>query len=540
MKFKIHLTGTIWLLAFHTTLAQQWIRVYGDTININISHITEQNDLGYLLAGKLYENAYFSRGLLIKADINGYPLWQKTFGTEGKYFQFFNGRVMQDQGIIETGITNKLQTNCHDPFVIKLNSCFEKEWCKIYDALGCNAVGMDIEIIPSSEYIALMNGWKSGNEEKIWLFRLDNLGEVIWSQVYATNPTFSSEISYSLTKTSDSNVVITGEAYYPDPTYPGKSIIKIILIKVALDGTSVFEVPWGTNNGVYSDGRLSVVDSKNNLFTSGRHARTAAPGGDSPCLFKTTANGNTMFYKDLKATSALGEATTINWFQDSTMVICAGWLGQGTDTTAVIKTDSNGNFITQKTLLLNKEDIIRASDVTFNNRILVAGSVFNNTTLNWQGYAFKLTSNLEYDSVYTRPFTYDSLCPHPIVSDTVPLDDCEVVIVGLDDAEKHPEKTRLNIYPNPAVEQVIIVMPQYLVWQNPGSILSSTTTYFQWDKTRLDILSITGKLMFAQEVPKQQSMLQISTSAWPAGMYFARVVFMNESVAQGKLVIMQN
>jgi hypothetical protein len=76
-----------------------------------------------------------------------------------------------------------------------------------------------------------------------------------------------------------------------------------------------------------------------------------------------------------------------------------------------------------------------------------------------------------------------------------------------------------------------------LVRQNPGSILSSSTTWFQWDKTRLDILSITGKPMFTLEVPRHQSTLQINTSAWPAGMYFARVVFMNESVAEGKIVI---
>ncbi len=203
---------------------------------------------------------------------------------------------------------------------------------------------------------------------------------------------------------------------------------------------------------------------------------------------------------------------------------------------AVIKTDSM-EFLNQKTLLLNKDDIIRASDITYNNRIIVGGPVFNDTTLNWETYAFKLTSDLEYDSVYTRPFTYDSLCPHPIVSDTVPLDDCEVVIVGLDDAQQHPEKTRLHIYPNPAGEQVNIVMPQYLVRQNQGSILSSTTTLFRWDKTRLDILSTTGKLTFNQEVPKPQTTVHINTSAWPAGMYFARVVFMNESVAEGKLVV---
>ena len=534
MKFKILIIGTIWLLAFHTTLAQQWVRVYGDSLNTLVYSLSQQYDKGILFSGSQYENAYFSKGLLFKTDINGYSLWQKTFGTESKYFPFFEARPTKVGGIIEIGITNKLQSNCTDPFIIKLNNCFEKEWCKIYNAPGCNAAGFDIETIQNSNYIALLNGWKSEDQENIWLFRLDSLGEVIWSQVYATNPAFSSEISYSLLKTSDSCVVITGEAYYPDPTYPGKSIIKIILIKVNLDGEAIFEVPWGTNNGVYSDGRQSVVDSKNNIYTAGRRARTKAPGGDSPCMFKTSVSGEPVFYKDLKEHSTLGIATTINWFQDSSLVFCSQWKDNlGIDTTGVIKTDSFGNMSFQKVFSDNYG--IYASCITFNDRLILGGGFYDSGYL--QSCAIKLNSSLEYDSVYTRPFTYDSLCPHPIVSDTVPLDDCEVVIVGLDDAEKHPEKTQLHIYPNPAGEQVTIVMPQYLVRQNQGSILSSTTTWFQWDKTRLDILSITGKLMFTQEVPRHQSTLQINTSAWQAGMYFARVVFMNESVAEGKLVV---
>ncbi len=536
MNYKIFLTGIILLFCFFGSNAQQWIRIYGDTVNTEVLHIAEQYDKGYLLSGKIYENAYFAQGLLIKTDINGYRIWQKTFGTNGNYYMFFNARITQDDGIIETGITNKLQTECHDPFIIKLNSCFEKEWCKIYNAPRCNCDGMDIESDNVGGYMALINRWKSGEQERIWLFRLDSLGEVIWSQVYVTNPAFFSEWSYSLIRTPDSCFLITGESYYPDPTYPGKSIIKIILIKVALDGTAVFEVPWGTNNGVYSDGRQSVVDLKNNIYTAGRRARTTAPGGDSPCLFKTSKNGNPVFYKDLKSTSSLGISTTINWFQDSSIVQCSYWQVQGTnDTTGLIKSDSLGNLIIVKPLLVNSICSFYGSDITYNNKLILTGRVFESGI--YHSYAFKLTSDLEYDSVYTRPLTYDSLCPHPIVSDTVPLDDCEVVIVGLDDAEQHPEKTRLHIYPNPAAEQVTIVMPQYLVRQNPGSILSSTTTWFQWDKTRLDILSITGKLMFSQEVPKQQTTVQVNTSAWPAGMYFARVVFMNESVAEGKLVV---
>jgi hypothetical protein len=157
-----------------------------------------------------------------------------------------------------------------------------------------------------------------------------------------------------------------------------------------------------------------------------------------------------------------------------------------------------------------------------------------------QTYLFKLNSNLEYDSIYTTPFTYDSLCPHPIVSDTIPLDDCQVVVVGLDDAEKNPEKAKLYIYPNPAGGEVTIEMPQYLVRKNQGNGITATTTYFQWDRCRLDILDLTGKLVFSDEIPKQQARVRVDISGWQPGMYLARIVFMNEVVASAKIMVREN
>lgn len=536
MNYKIFLIGIVCLYFTYESYSQQWIRIFSDTSsNIELTKVIEHYDKGYLFSGEKYRGwTYY--GYLIKTDINGYERWSKSFGKPLQMNQFTSVKKAINGGLILSGSTNNLQSNCTDPMLIRVNECGEKEWCKIYNSPGCNSWIKDIVTTPDSCYIAIIDRWKTGEEQRIWLFNLTPEGDVTWVHTYATNPDFWSEISYSLTKTSDSSVVVTGEAYYPDPTYPGKSIIKIILIKVALDGTSVFEVPWGTNNGVYSDGRQSVVDSKNNIYTAGRRARTTTPGGDAPCLFKTSKNGEPVFYKDLKSTSSLGISTSINRFQDSSLVLCMGWdTPSGNDTTGVIRTDSLGNILNEKTLLVNAASGFFSSDITYNNRVILTGTIAPGGWI--QTYAFKLTPDLQYDSVYTRPFTYDSLCPHPIVSDTVPLDDCEVVIVGLDDAEQHPEKTKLQIYPNPAGGQVNIVMPQYLVRQNPGSILSSTTTYFRWDKTRLDILSITGKLMFTMEIPKQQATVQVNTSAWPAGMYFARVVFMNENVAEGKILI---
>jgi hypothetical protein len=381
--------------------------------------------------------------------------------------------------------------------------------------------------------MTLMDHGKSGEEETIWLFRLDSAGEVVWAQVYATDPDFSSEWSHSLLKTNDNCVLITGQAYYPDPTYPGKSIIKIILIKVTLDGEAVFEVPWGTDNGVYSDGRLSVIDTRNNIYTAGRRARTNAPYGDSPCLFITSKTGNPVFYTDLKSTSTLGIATTIDWFQDSTFALCSQWkCSTGIDSTGVIKTDSLGNYINQ--IIFPDNYGFYTSTTTYNDRLLLGGASYSSGYLH--GCAIKLTSDLEYDSIYTTPFTYDSLCPHPIASDTVSLDDCEVVIVGIDDPVQNPEKTRLHVYPNPAGSSVTLEMPEYLVRQTAGAGITATTYYYQWESVRLDVFDLFGKLMYSQEIPGETDTIKLDISSWPGGMYLARLVFMNDAVASVKFV----
>ena len=90
----------------------------------------------------------------------------------------------------------------------------------------------------------------------------------------------------------------------------------------------------------------------------------------------------------------------------------------GGDTVAVAKFDTTGVIMKTKTLIPNENIVFEGSDVTFDNKVILVG----NTILSWQYcYLFKLNSDLEYDSIYNTPFTYDSLCPYPIVSDTIPL-----------------------------------------------------------------------------------------------------------------------
>ena len=533
MYLKFLLTGILSLIISATGQGQQWIRIYSDTVNTETNKIQEHYDKGYIFTGIKYEGwSYY--GWLMKTNVNGEVIWVKSYGNFLKMNQFTSSRILSNGGFIISGATNILSQDCTDPLLIKVNACGNKEWCNIYNAQSCNSWTQDIEVLPGGGYMALIHRWKYSEEKRIWLFRLDSLGGVIWAQVYVTDPAFWSEWSHSLLKKSDSCFIITGEAYYPDSTYPNKKIIKIILIKVNLDGESIFEVPWGTNNGIYSDGRLSTIDSKNNIYTAGRRARKTAPFGDSPCLFKTSVSGEPVFYKDLKENSLAGIATTVNWFQDSSLVFCSQWKdNSGIDTTGIIKTDSFGNISMQKVFSDNYG--IYASCITFNDRLVLGGGFYSSGYL--LSCAIKLNSSLEYDSIYTTPFTYDSLCPYPIVSDTIPLDDCQVVVVGIDEALQNPETTKLKVYPNPSDERITIELPKYLVRKSSGQGMTANTIYHQWTEVRLEVFDLYGQLMFCETMPRQKKSVTLNVSSWPPGMYVARLVFMNKVVGREKFVI---
>jgi hypothetical protein len=104
------------------------------------------------------------------------------------------------------------------------------------------------------------------------------------------------------------------------------------------------------------------------------------------------------------------------------------------------------------------------------------------------------------------------------------------------DPVKNPEKTKLKVYPNPAEGNVTMELPRYLIKSSTGSGITSTTYYHQWKSIRLDVFDLSGKLMYSQEIPGRTDKVELNISSWPAGMYVARIVFMNDIVEVEKFV----
>jgi len=197
------------------------------------------------------------------------------------------------------------------------------------------------------------------------------------------------------------------------------------------------------------------------------------------------------------------------------------------------KTDTIGNYRKVKEIFLltnGYETVAYCKD----NKFIAVGN--DATGGSWKIYAVKVNSDLEYDSIYTKPFTYDSLCPHPIVSDTVDPD-CDNVYVGIEEPFKSPETTRLKVYPNPAGDHITIEMPKYLVVTNTSSNIPSTTVYHQWKSTLLEVYDLSGKKVFEKEIPRNETELNLDVSNWRKGMYVFRLLYNSKEVGNQKVVV---
>jgi len=121
--------------------------------------------------------------------------------------------------------------------------------------------------------------------------------------------------------------------------------------------------------------------------------------------------------------------------------------------TGVFKTDTLGIIISS---IQNKNGSPGLDGFTnsIDNKYLISGyAPYDYTSFpQLDAWAMKVNENLEYDSLYNFPFVYDSLCPYPILTDTVDCD-CDL-ITGYGEPVRVEERYRLEIYPNPAAERV--------------------------------------------------------------------------------------
>jgi hypothetical protein len=517
------------LLQYDPVLCQnRWVKSYFSDMDTPVHDIVEAYDKGYLMVGKFGAN-YSKYNWLIKTDINGDILWQKTIGNEINSIAILD-MVMDSSGNIYLGGSTTLFDPSGDPFIMKLNPCGEKEWCRIFYTENNHDFSRCISLT-TDESIAIVLNYTNPQPfiDRICLAKLSQKGDLLWKQCYTSTDTSQrNEEPYDILTTPDDGFLITGFCYYEDPEVPNLWWLHPYHLKV--DSIGNFE--WETV--VYKETNMhggiagsTVVSHDLKYYYSSISHYYNDTNLASPALVKLDMQGNVIGVYDVVSGYKEGKLSYAQFLNDSTLAADAAWGNSADDlwSHAVI-IDTLGNLLNSTVLVYDIYTSIL--QITYDSKLAYASNTYQNNQFDC--FLTKLNQDLEDDTLYTRPFAYDSLCPYQIVSDTIVQDDCEL-IVGIEEQDggnagghgsgEAGKPGGMEVWPNPA-----------------SGVLNVKCLGLSAGSNRLLIIyDVYGRKMKEISVPAGQDMLQTDVRDFHNGIYFIKLFSDHYQVSAAKFLI---
>ena len=520
-------TIILFLLISISARTQEWVRTYGP--NYWADWVIEHYDHGIII---LASSQDYKLGWIIKTDINGSILWNKKIGNGQYTFAPTNIELTNDNGLVIAGTTSKYN-NQQDAFILKLNTCGELIWCTdVYTPSIPFDLGWKVKNTNDNGYILLGEFNDPNQEKRTNLFKFDFLGNLVWHQSYFPDSLVFGEDAQCLNVDS-SGYVVHARCYYPDPGQT-TGIERFYLLKTDTSGKKLWSVVYGGDQWYYGYPSTSLISKTGGYYAFGKHDYISS-GQEYPALIKFLHNGTQSYNKDIMTNTNQGGLGAASWMDDTTMLLACGWvINTYTVGTMLKKTDTLGNQILAANLPNLSSGIVSMAKLIDKKFICLATNFITSNTCYIT--AFKINSDLQWDSIYTRPFTYDSLCPHQIVSDTI--DPSCNLVVNVEEPISNPETHQMHLFPNPTKGKLTIMLPKYLVVTDKTPPVQSRTIYHQWRSTTLLAYDLNGNQVFSQEIMKDQSQLELDVSSWSKGMYYFKLVYNGNSV-DGKKVIVE-
>ncbi len=172
----------IWVLKLNSEGAIIWEKTYGGANNDNAYSIQQTSDGGYIVAG--YTKSFGAGNYdiwILKLNANGTILWQKTFGGADDDKVAYSIQQTSDGGYIVAGYTKSFGAGNYDIWILKLNVNGTILWQKTFGGLY-NDAAYSIQQTNDDGYIIAgqTNSFGAGNYD-IWILKISANGEIIFN-----------------------------------------------------------------------------------------------------------------------------------------------------------------------------------------------------------------------------------------------------------------------------------------------------------------------------------------------------------------------
>jgi hypothetical protein len=503
----------------------RWTNIYYGEKNAAADYFIESYDYGYLIIGR-HGGSYPHFDWLIKTDINGQILWEKTIGEPNSYTAFAclaNGL----NGELYLSGSTTFYDDMQDPIIIKLDSCGEKQWCRVFYTPGNMDYANQVQATDDGGCVVVLmyTGYDpSGNIDRLCLAKFSGEGELLWKQCYnSTDTSLQHPDADQLYMTNDKGFIVSGICHYENPDPPHILYNKPYFLKTDSLGNFQWETVVFKDIGAAERGHgwTTTLNPSGNYYYSSISHYYYNPYSSSPALVKMDLDGDVLGVYDLVNGYTYGGLAWSQFISDTVLAASAGWCNDlDSARQYAVLIDTLGNII--NSTLLSSDIYGPKLQVAYDQKLVYMYNTYQNNQ--FDVYLTKLNYELEDDTLYTYPFQYDTLCPYPIASDTIVLDDCEL-IVGMEEVkpEKEDKNGEIIIYPNPAQNFINIEYP--ITNDECRSIIS--------------IYDIFGRKVKEIKVPKGQQQLKVDVSNWHNGLYIAVLRNNNKIITKQKFMVLR-
>ncbi|MCF8369004.1 MAG: T9SS type A sorting domain-containing protein [Bacteroidales bacterium] len=518
--------------------AQVWPKYYGEPNRKDYSYdIIETYDKGLLMCGGYFTDES-TWSWLIKTDINGNVLWEKILECNGMNYLLALHPLM-DGGVIACGAINYGEAN-QMPYVVKLNECGEKIWCKSFYSSEPLVLpwAQDVKETPSGDIVILVNTFGDYPEETMHLLKLNSEGDMLWKKAYCSgyiHPESALPLGNKVIITLQNEYLITGDVYWEDPWSPGSGKwIRPLFILVDSLGIEKWVLPFGLNDTLRGTGKMSIEPLFNDKFVA---TGSNWIGNDQikPLLMRFDENGNELDYhieEPENFSTNIIEGAFVKIVQNEAKYYLEGIVEiEPGEVYPLFDASIDTNIFSQELqiydsafylLLSEPHNLIKTSD----NK-LINNSTFKETG-NWEIALSKLNLSLEYDTLDPGNYNYDSLCTTPGLpqSGFIYLDDCDIItevdIPSPEEYYAHLKTIPITAYPNPATK---------------GSITFEFENTEHHTHIQLKCFNIYGKEVYHEKVYRHQGESLVSIYNWTKGFYMAVIYSDGLPVGECKFVV---
>lgn len=270
-----HGENDVWVVKLNATGVIIWKKALGGTLSEYANSIQQTTDGGYIVAGNTQSNdgdvsgnhntgtVNFDDVWVVKLSATGAIVWQKTLGGTdhdiAKSIQqtLDGGYIVAGHTYSNDGDVSGNHSFFYDCWIVKLSSIGEIIWQK---ALGGSNDDIASQIQQTLDGGYIIAGLTASNNGDItqqqgitdcWIVKLNSIGEIIWQKTYGGT---NQDSATSIQQTLDGGYIVAGNTYSNDGDVSGNhGDLDVWIIKLNNSGTIVWQKTFGGTGTDYAN-----------------------------------------------------------------------------------------------------------------------------------------------------------------------------------------------------------------------------------------------------------------------------------------------